>query len=261
MRAIVFDLGHTIIDFGPAEEALRQTYERVLEMLAATALAELPSAEAMVRGVTRRIFAEVEESYLREDLAELDILALFDAALRDLGFHLDAATIRDIAVLEHRALATGEMLPPGNREAIRTLKEQGFKIGLVSNVTLLPEMMREDMERLDLLDYFDVTVFSSEEMVRKPAPRIYQAVLTRLDVPAAEAVFVGDRLKEDVRGPKECGMRAILTTQFRQEDPREAVPAPDAVIASLAELPGVLARWHSHADSEWRIGHDDHSGA
>lgn len=243
MQAVVFDLGHTIIDFGPAEDALRDTYARVLTLLSSAAVTELPSAEAMVRGVTQRIFAAVNESYLREDLAELDILTLFDTALRELGFHLDAATIRNIAVMEHRALATGEVLPPENRAAIRALKERGLKIGLVSNVTLLPEMMREDMERLELLQYFDVTVFSSEEMIRKPDPRIYQAVLTRLGVAGAGAIFVGDRLKEDVRGPKECGMRAILTTQFRQERPDEAVIAPDAVIGSLAELPALLARW------------------
>lgn len=243
MQAIVFDLGHTIIDFGPAEDALRDAYAQVLTMLAATARAELPSAEAMVRSVTQRIFDEINQSYGREELEELDILRLFDAALGDLGFHLDAQTIREIAVLEHRALAQGEVMPASNLDTIRQLKAQGFKLGLVSNVTLLPEMMREDMERLSLLEHFDVTVFSSEEMVRKPHPRIYQAALTRLGVPGSEAVFVGDRLKEDVRGPKEAGMRAVLTTQFRQEDPASAAVQPDAIIATLAELPAAIAPW------------------
>src|SRR3989440_5926353 len=243
VQAVVLDLGHTIIDFGPAEDALRDSYVRVLALLTGRARAELPSAEGMVQGVSRRIVDAINESYLREELEELDILALFDSSLRELGFHLDPASVRRIAVMEHRALASGEVLPAENLAAIRHLKAQGLKLGLVSNVTLLPEMMREDMERLGLLEYFDVTVFSSEEMVRKPHPRIYQAALTRLGVPAAGAVFVGDRLKEDVRGPKEVGMRAVLTRQFRQEDPRDAAVPPDAVIASLAELPAVLAQW------------------
>jgi hypothetical protein len=38
-------------------------------------------------------------------------------------------------------------------------------------------------------------------------------------------------------------MRAVLTTQFRHEDPRDAVVPPDAVISSLTELPAVLAQW------------------
>lgn len=245
MRAIVFDLGHTIIDFGPAEQALHDTYLRVLDMLRDVALTgvssgQRPGAREMVEGVTRRIFDEIEASYAREELEELDILQMFDGALRRLGFHLDAALIREIAVLEHRALASDEIVPPENVAIIHSLKRAGYKIGLVSNVTLLPDMMREDLEQRGLLPSFDVTVFSSEEKIRKPHPRIYQAALTRLGVPAADAVFVGDRLKEDVRGPKEAGMRAVLTTQFRREDPRDAVVQPDAVIDSLAALPAVL---------------------
>jgi len=242
VQAVVLDLGHTIIDFGPAEDALRDTYARVLDMLTSTALTQAPDATTMARGVSHHIWDQVTASYEREELEELDILALFDAALRDLGFQLDQQTVRTIAVMEHRALASGEVLPPENLEAVRALKRGGLKLALVSNVHLLPDMMREDLEILGLLEHFDVTVFSLEEAVRKPHPRIYQAALARLGVPASEAVFVGDRLKEDVRGPKAAGMRAILTTQFRQEDPAAAEVAPDAVIASLAELPAALAR-------------------
>jgi len=247
IEAVVLDLGHTIVDYGPAEDALLGAYTQVLAMLTGIATTQLPSAEAMVQGVARRVWGQVLASYESEELEELDILPIFDAALRDLGLRLDAPTIRRIAVMEHRALATGTVLPPENREAVRALKRGGLRLGLVSNVHLLPDMMREDLEQLELLELFDVTVFSSEERIRKPHPRIYQAALTRLDVPAERAVFVGDRLREDVRGPKDAGMRAILTTQFRQEDPAEAVVPPDAVIASLAELPDVLARWaHTH---------------
>lgn len=243
IQAVVFDLGHTIIDFGPAEAALRETYDQILVALSSTALERLPSAEAMIAGVTHRIFDAINASYEREELEELDILALFASFLRDLDLNLPAALVRDIAVWEHRALASGEDLPPQNLEAIRTLKRQGYRLGLVSNVTLLPELMREDMERLGLLEYFDVTVFSSEEMVRKPHPRIYEAALNRLDIDARHTVFVGDRLKEDVRGPKDAGMQAVLTRQFRQEDPTGAAVPPDGIISRLDELPLMLAQW------------------
>lgn len=244
VRAVVLDLGHTIIDFGPAEEALRTTYSEVLDLLTAEAHADLPGSEEMIDGVARRIWSEVTASYEREDLEEVDILALFDAALRDLGLTLDPVLVRRIAVMEHRALAEGEVMPVENLEAVRALKRAGFRLGLVSNIHLLPDMVREDLEKLHLLDLFDVTVLSSEETVRKPHPRIYEAALSRLGVPAAAAVFVGDRLKEDVRGPKEAGMRAVLTTQFRQEDPATAASKPNAVIATLQDLPPLLDSWN-----------------
>src|SRR5690348_16880318 len=134
VRAVVFDLGHTIIDFGPAEEGLRDAYTQVLALLRTTASAELPSAQHLIERITYRIFSDINASYERQELEELDILQLFDAALHDLGFHLDAATIQQIAELEHRALSTGMVLPDSNREAIAQLHSDGFKIGLVSNV-------------------------------------------------------------------------------------------------------------------------------
>ncbi len=249
VQAVVLDLGHTIIDFGPAEEALRTTYAAVLDLLTVEAHADLPGAEEMIDGVARRIWSEVTASYERESLDEIDILALFDAALRDLGLTLDPVLVRRIAVMEHRALAEGEVMPPENLQALRALKRAGLRLGLVSNIHLLPDMVREDLEKLHLLDLFDVTVLSSEEGVRKPHPRIYGAVLSRLGLPGEAAVFVGDRLKEDVRGPKEAGMRAVLTTQFREEDPATVAVKPDAVIAALGDLPALLDAWAREEDT------------
>jgi phosphoglycolate phosphatase-like HAD superfamily hydrolase len=45
---------------------------------------------------------------------------------------------------------------------------------------------------------------------------------------------------DDIGGAKGAGMRAVLTRQFRREEPDEL--QPDAVIDQLAELPAVLDR-------------------
>ena len=51
---------------------------------------------------------------------------------------------------------------------------------------------------------------------------------------AEDTIFVGDRVREDVRGPQLLGMRGVLTHEFRQED--SAGSAPHAVIQDLREL-------------------------
>ena len=54
------------------------------------------------------------------------------------------------------------------------------------------------------------------------------------------AVFVGDRLVDDIGGAQAIGMRAVLTHQFRQEDASASDIEPDGLIRRLAELPAVI---------------------
>src|SRR2546423_7310140 len=87
--------------------------------------------------------------------------------------------------------------------------------------------------------FFEAVSFSSEVGVRKPHPRIYADALRKLGVEARRALFVGDRVKEDIQGPKTLGMRAVLTREWRrEEDPGLA----DFVIQPLGELPPVIRK-------------------
>ncbi|MGH7705991.1 MAG: HAD family hydrolase, partial [Candidatus Dormibacteria bacterium] len=70
--------------------------------------------------------------------------------------------------------------------------------------------MREQLERLEVAQYFDATVFSSEIGWRKPDPRIFRELLSRLGLSAAEVWFVGDEWEADIEGAEAAGMRAIL---------------------------------------------------
>jgi putative hydrolase of the HAD superfamily len=101
--------------------------------------------------------------------------------------------------------------------------------------------MRADLDALGILPLLDATTFSSEVGTRKPDPAIFADALGKLQVDAANTLFVGDRLLDDVRGAQGAGMRGVLTREFRQEEPNGG-PAPDAVIERLDELPGVVDR-------------------
>ncbi|MEO9255312.1 MAG: HAD hydrolase-like protein, partial [Tepidiformaceae bacterium] len=64
--------------------------------------------------------------------------------------------------------------------------------------------------------------------------------LRRLSIEPGEAVFVGDRVREDVLGPQAVGITAVLTHEFRQEDPSAATPL--GVIQSLSDLESLLPK-------------------
>ena len=71
---------------------------------------------------------------------------------------------------------------------------------------------------MGLAERLDYAVFSSEVGKRKPHPEIFERALEVLGVPAAEAVFVGDRLYEDVRGAAELGMTTVQALWFRADE-------------------------------------------
>jgi HAD superfamily hydrolase (TIGR01458 family) len=79
-------------------------------------------------------------------------------------------------------------------------------------------------------------------VVGKPARAFYDQALTELGIPAARTMVIGDDLEADVRGAKEAGMAGVLvrTGKFRQADLDRSGIAPDAVIDSIAALPGWL---------------------
>jgi putative hydrolase of the HAD superfamily len=131
---------------------------------------------------------------------------------------------------------------PAAAEVMRALRANGIKIGVLSN-TLWPRDWHEEVFRRDgVLDLIDGAVYSSEIDWAKPHPEAFRAAMTAVGATdPGRCVFVGDRPWDDIHGAKSAGMRAVLI-------PHSEVPAfpetqPDAVIAGLSELPGLIESW------------------
>jgi putative hydrolase of the HAD superfamily len=96
---------------------------------------------------------------------------------------------------------------PGVVAALEALNQAGLRLAVVSNsegtLTAL-------LEQMDFTRHFQAIVDSWVVGVTKPDPRIFQAALQRLDVPAAEAVMVGDSIKADIVGAQGAGIQAAL---------------------------------------------------
>ena len=76
----------------------------------------------------------------------------------------------------------------------------------------------------------------------KPAPEFYAWALSELGANAAEAAVVGDDLESDVGGAQKAGMAGILvrTGKFLPEELAASNIRPDALVDSVADLPGLL---------------------
>jgi len=247
VRAILFDYGHTLVDFRRTEEALREAYEQIRARIEAVAYMEVPEILDLIERVAGGVDRLAEESYRERRLEELDLVDGFRQALGAVGFDLPGDVIDHIVALDHSAYSRSITVEGDVLEALRALRDRGYRMGLVSNVSLLPNLMRQDLQRLGIGPLMDGTVFSSETGVRKPDPQIFREALQRIGAQAPKTVFVGDRLYDDVAGAQSFGLRAIQTVQFRKEE--DPSVRPDALIHHLTELPGLLEGWGGYPSS------------
>ena len=110
-------------------------------------------------------------------------------------FDLSPEAAEDVLELRGAVTRQGLVPVPGAAETIAELRERGLKTGLIT-------VCSEDVPRLwaetAFHGLFDAEVFSSSVGLRKPDPRIYRLALEQLDVPAEEAMFVGDGANDEL---------------------------------------------------------------
>lgn len=139
---------------------------------------------------------------------------------------LDHATIR-AAMLEALAFRTfPDVLP-----ALRELRDRSLRLVVVSNWDCsLPEWL----DRAGIGELIDGAASSAVVGEAKPAPAVFEAGLRLAGCDAAEALFVGDSVENDVLGARAAGLRAVLVQ--RDGDPPPGVET----VRSLAELSAIV---------------------
>ena len=237
---VLFDYGHTLIYFDERpHSALITAYEKVNRLLADTLEREVPAAHVLIEKVSKAVDEEIQRDYAAGRPEEVEIGAIYDTALRGLGLEVEPSLIERVMELEQEGWLNSVHVGPDVVPTLEILTGRGLRLGVVSNAAYLPRLMKEQMTTLGLAPYFGALTFSSEVGVRKPHPAIYADALRKLGAQPSRTLFIGDRVREDVAGPKALGMRAVLIREWRQEDDPGVA---DFVIQRLIELPPIVDR-------------------
>lgn len=130
-------------------------------------------------------------------------------------------------------------LYPGVKDGLEFLRGAGYKLGCITNkaeaftVPLLKD--------LGVYDYFQIVVSGDTLPVKKPDPAPLLHAAKFFNVAADQALMVGDSIS-DVQAARNAGFQIVCLSYGYNHgvDIREA--RPDAVIDSLAELSGLLAK-------------------
>jgi putative hydrolase of the HAD superfamily len=99
-------------------------------------------------------------------------------------------------------------LAPGARRILWTLRERGYRLGLVSN---RHHPLTGATIELGIVDHFDFTLSAGQAESRKPDGRIFEKSLEMAGgVAPHEAVYIGDNYYADVLGARRAGLQAVL---------------------------------------------------
>lgn len=119
------------------------------------------------------------------------------------------------------------------------LKENGYKIGLVTNSMSTMEMRDVELREYGIIDYFDARVTSGDVGFIKPDPRIYKHIMELLNTDKDHAIFVGDRPAADILGANRVGMASVwMKPAHINHDLCDA--KPDYIINKLDQLLPIL---------------------
>ncbi len=234
VRAVIFDWGGTLAEWALVE--FEEIWRRAAHHLA-------PHLGQDADALRQRLSAIELDAWAATDHGSFTLTDLVRRASQALGVDVEDALAEEAGT---HYLGAWEPHIVHDTEAAATLadlRSRGLRIGLLSN-THWPRAFHERMlERDGLVELIDARLYTSEMPYMKPHPEAFRAALAGVGVDdPRQAVFVGDRLLDDVFGAQSVGMRAV-------HRPNEHVPAhevrPDAVIRRLSELPGILDRWQA----------------
>lgn len=187
-KSILFDYGRTLVKH-PEDGA-------GLEIVKKTGLTNEKDVE-IVRNAVFSVGKYL--NFLDEDSLDRDEYKKL--LLNDIPPHLAAYALK--AADYH----IGELkMIDGMEELLIKLKKDGYKLYITSNMDKLHVSQMKDME---IMKYFDDTIFSSQIKVRKPYAGFFNAALEKFGVKAEECIFIDD-LEENVAGGEKCGITGFV---------------------------------------------------
>jgi len=238
MKAVLFDLGHTLIDYyhewkGPEAKAVGRVYH-----VAADTCNPAPD-ETEFTAYLSRLLEEARERKITE-MIEVPLSETLETCFRRFGCDSGQDLMIDSLNAFYQTLLETRELIQGAVEMLERVRERGLLVGLVSDVAwgLPSEYPLKDMEHFQLDGYFDDMVFSTDVGLRKPNPKIFKIALWNLGVKPEDSAFVGNSLQADIKGALGVGMLAVLKkSKYYQHD--DGI-IPDAKIADWSEIDSVL---------------------
>jgi len=239
IKAVLFDLGETVLNFGRVNTT---SLFRQGAQLSYDFLKDLGQPVGSFKYYYWRNLISLRLRHLLSNITRKDFnsLALLRTIGQRKGVRLDRDQWRQFAWLWYEPLSRAGRTEPKAKETLRTLRQMGLKLGIVSNTFVNGSSLEKHLEQLGLLDFFSVKVYSYEFDFRKPDARIFTIAAEKLGEVLENILFVGDRIDSDIIPAVKTGMRAVLKAAYTNVGKKP--PKGVLRITRLSELPELIEK-------------------
>ena len=166
--------------------------------------------------------AKAGQSY--ECFPDLPFEPVMAQLFRDKGVEENAEELGTNASQLFRIASTEYIrLYPGVTDALKALREKGYRLWLLSNAQRV--FTAYELNHLGLAPYFDGIYLSSDFGCRKPDIRFFSALLEEQLLQKENCLMIGNDLATDIAGAKNAGLDTLyMHTNLTPPDQRPANP-------------------------------------
>ena len=245
IKAITFDLWDTLViddsdEAKRAEQGLRSKFDERRHLLWEALNTTEPIGLETVRlayNVGDAAFNKVwKEMHITWHIAER-LRVILNGLGRELPDEIFNAVVR-----AHEEMEV-DIPPDAMPDAVPVLERlaRRYKLCIVSDAIVSPgSCLRRLLENHGLAKFFNGFAFSDEVGHSKPHCSMFESAVGQLGVEISEMLHIGDRDHNDVKGPQQLGMKAILFTASRDVDKTNT--SADAICESFDKLEAAIDR-------------------
>nr|MBN1228290.1 HAD-IA family hydrolase [Anaerolineae bacterium] len=244
LRAVLFDMDDTLLDWSEHTTDWKELHRKQLKPVYSyleQANYNLPTLDTLANTYNEISYGAWMSASPPQWYAprQIDIMR---ATFQSLALDINEKLLRELEYLIDWGPLPGVKIFPDSVEVLQEIRKAGVRTGLLTNASSPMWMRDRELKAMGLLELLDERLTAGDVGYLKPHPQPFLVLLDRLGAQPVEAIFVGDRLQDDIGGAKNVGLKAIWIHRDRTASASDV--KPDATIMTLIELLTVLDQWY-----------------
>jgi HAD superfamily hydrolase (TIGR01549 family) len=245
IRAVIFDLGETLLNFGKVSttglfrQGARTSHAFLKGLGQPVAAFEVYCWTSLIRLRIRSLISSLTGR-------DFDAFAMLQRFGQRQGIKLSGEQWREYAWRWYEPLARLGRIESDLAQTLSKLRDLGLKLGILSNTFINSHSLDRHLREMGILDFFDFRMYSYEHRYRKPHVSIFRLAAERIGETVENIAFVGDRIDKDVRPAIASGMVAVMKDAYTNAG--KTPPRGTLKIGRIAELPALIEAINAEAN-------------